>query len=565
MEKPIVACVQHRLIIPETVGDYDAHLNRFMRIAKAKGAALALFPELSGLATAIPTFSGWRNALLKTAGKAQQQKTGLWQRTKSKLAGSAANVVGADLNQSLLQALAEMPESLHDAYISGFSNLARQYEMTIVAGSLYELNPVTNELQNVSLVFGPEGELLGRQAKVMLGQRDKPVAQPSDGWGVIPTPAGRVGILLGNDVLYPEPARILAYQGADMLLAMGAVSKPATYHKIRQATLARCQENQLYGMVSFLVGPNPFADPEAPPFVGKSAIFAPLEFTPGFSGVMVQIGSPLAEGVITAEWDYPALEALWQDDEAPLRREMPLRQAGPILASVYSRAVTLAEVEKMMLEGPPPDAEVPEAEEEAIPGDEDLSDDSEEDIDFDPDEVPPVAPFWPDVSMATVMDEIDEEERAQHARMDEIDATAVEVAATIPETDEETDATPDPNYDEAQPGSTLDQTQSDDVVPESPATEQPPVEEIVPESDESPTSAPDEPSSGMDHDAFWEEDTAQIDTSAEARENADIAQAGSADAGEDTPNDSDAGPEQIADPEEEEASWRRQIHWPWKE
>ncbi len=349
MDKPIVACIQHRLTVAQSAADYNAHLNRFLRMAKAKGAVLALFPELSGLGFAIPTFSGWRSSLLKTA---KGQPTGVWKRTKAKLAGSAANITRADLQQTLFETLQVMPESLHDAYVSGFSALARQYEMTIVAGSLYEVDAQSNTIQNVALVFGPDGQLLGRQAKAVLSERDRMVSQPTEGWGVIPTPAGRVGILLGNDVLYPEPARILAYQGADMFLATSAVSRPATYHKIRQAALARCQENQLYGMVSFLVGPDPFAEADAPQYVGKSAIFAPLDFTARFSGVMVEVGSPLAEGVITAEWDYPALHELWQQSDTPLRREMPLLQAGPILATVYGSALSLADAEQLMLDAP---------------------------------------------------------------------------------------------------------------------------------------------------------------------------------------------------------------------
>lgn len=349
MERPIVACIQHRLITPKSADEYDAHLNRFLRTARAKGAELALFPELSGVATAIPTFGGWRNDLLRRAGQGQRPRAGLWQRTKSRLAGGAAAIVRADLHKSLLQALAEMPESLHDAYAALFSGLAQRYEMTIVAGSLYDYNPAREVIENVSLVFGPDGALLGRQAKTMLSLSDQEVSQSAEGWAIIPTPAGRVGILLGNDVLYPEPARVLAYQGADMLLTMAAVVNPANYHKIRQAAAARCQENQLYGMVSFLVGPDPFAPADAPPFVGKSAIFAPLEFTPRFSGVMIEVGSPLAEGVITAELDYPALEALWQESETPLRREMPLLQTGPALAALYGRALPLAEAAPLML------------------------------------------------------------------------------------------------------------------------------------------------------------------------------------------------------------------------
>ncbi len=352
MDKPIVACIQQRLIVPKTGDDYPAYLNRFLRTAKAKGAVLAVFPELSGLATSVVTFTGWRNELLKTAGQGQLPRAGFWDRTKAKMAGGAASVAQADLRKSLVSAVGGMPEALRDAYIAAFTGLARHYEMTIIAGSLYELDPASGALRNMSYVFGPDGAILGKQAKVMVGQREASLATPADGWGIIPTPAGRVGLLIGGDALYPEPARILAYQGADMLVTIAAVNQPATYHKIRQAALARCQENQLYGLASFLTGPDPFAQADAPPFVGAGAIFAPADFTPRFTGVMVEVGSPLAEAVITAEWDYEALLELWEQGDTPLRRDMPMLQTGAILANVYGSGLPLAAAERLMLTGP---------------------------------------------------------------------------------------------------------------------------------------------------------------------------------------------------------------------
>ncbi len=354
MDRPIVACIQHHLIVPKTADDYPAYLSRFLRMAKAKGAVLALFPELSGIAAAIPTLSGWRNDLLRAAGPSLSARPGLWERAKAAMASGAASVVQADLHKSLAAALQAMPESLSDAYAAMFSGLARHYEMTLVAGSLLEVRPDTGDVLNVSVVFGPDGSILGRQAKASLLGRMAGLASAAAGWGVIETPVGRVGVLVGEDVLYPEPARILAYQGADMLLTMAAVNRPATYQKIRQAALARCQENQLYGMVAFLTGPDPFGGSDAPPFVGASSIFAPSDFTPRFSGVMVEIGSPLAEGVITAEWDYPALLELWDESDTPLRRQMPLAQAGSILAGVYARALPLAEAGQLALPEPAP-------------------------------------------------------------------------------------------------------------------------------------------------------------------------------------------------------------------
>lgn len=351
MEKPIVACIQQRLIVPKTADDYPAYLNRFLRTAKAKGAVLAVFPELSGLATSVATFSGWRNELLKTAGQGQHPRAGFWDRTKAKVASGAASVAQADLRKSLVSAVGSMPEALREAYVGVFAGLARHYEITIVAGTVYEVDDA-GSVYNVAYVFGPDGAVLGKQAKVMVARREASLARPAEGWGIIPTPAGRLGILIGGDTLYPEPSRILAYQGADMLVALAAVTQPATYHKIRHAAHARCQENQLYGLVSFLTGPDPFAQADVAPFVGASAIFAPADFTPRFSGVMVEVGSPLAEAVITAEWDYGALIELWEQSDTPLRRDMPMLQTGAILANVYASGVPLAEAERLMLTGP---------------------------------------------------------------------------------------------------------------------------------------------------------------------------------------------------------------------
>ena len=354
MDRPIVACIQHRLLVPKTPDEYLTHLHRFLRTAKAKGAVMAVFPELSGVPTVFPSLGGWRNSLLKEADQARRPRAGFWQRTRSKAAAGAAGVVGANLRQSLVDLLMQMPESVQDAYISAYASLARQYEMTIVAGSVYDIDPQTRVVQNIAAVLGPDGSVLGRQAKAVLTTTERDITTPADGWSVISSPVGRIGILLGNDALFPEPARILAYQGADMLIILAATTRPGVYHKIRDAALARCQENQLYGMVSFVTGPDPLAPADAPPYVGASAIFAPLEFTRRFTGVMIEVGSPLAEGVITAEWDYEALAELWQSSDTLLRWDMPMRQIGPALAQVYSRALPLADSVQLLLNPPPP-------------------------------------------------------------------------------------------------------------------------------------------------------------------------------------------------------------------
>ncbi len=106
---------------------------------------------------------------------------------------------------------------------------------------------------------------------------------------MVVTPIGRLGILLGEEALYPEAGRVLAYQGAEILVTLAATGNEVLAAYVRGATLARAQENQCFALTSFLVGKNYLAADEgdAAEFVGKSGIYAPLEMTPrappGFS------------------------------------------------------------------------------------------------------------------------------------------------------------------------------------------------------------------------------------------------------------------------------------------
>jgi hypothetical protein len=176
---------------------------------------------------------------------------------------------------------------------------------------------------------------------------------------VIDTDVGRIGIMLGRDALYPEAGRILAYQGAQILLGLGACPGAGLHRKVRAGLAARVQENQLYGMASFLVGHNPLGLDERPDFAGQSAIFAPAELTPSHSGVMVQMGTASSEGVITAEWDFEALEALWVHSDTPLRWAMPMASLHT-LGDRYQSGRTLHHVWED-LQAIVPEVAVPEA------------------------------------------------------------------------------------------------------------------------------------------------------------------------------------------------------------
>ena len=364
MDKVIVACVQQRLRLHEDLDGCRRDLARFLRTAQAKKAQLIVFPELLGTMAVSPLLQGLRAGLLRRADQGRRTGASLWTRTKSKVADTTAGVLRADLRQNLSNLLVEDPGLAWDAYRDLFAGAAQEYDMTVVAGSGYLLDEASGGIVNQAVVFGPEGNILGRQAKVSLSADDTGLAVPGAEWSAVDTEVGRIGLLLGNDALYPEAARILAYQGAQILIGLGACPGAGLHRKVRDGLLARVQENQLYGMISFLVGHNALGLGERQEYAGQSAIFAPAEFTLRYSGVMVELGTASSEGVITAEWDFGALRELWAESDTPLRRAMPMT-AFRSLGDRYGEGRTLHEVWQAL----PPEGAAPPLLPEVVPVD----------------------------------------------------------------------------------------------------------------------------------------------------------------------------------------------------
>ncbi|HXF62178.1 MAG TPA: nitrilase-related carbon-nitrogen hydrolase [Caldilineaceae bacterium] len=344
MDRLVVVSVQQRMHLPQTLDEYREDLRRFLRVAVAKQARLVVFPELGGVMIAPPILRDFRSSLLKWADRGHRRQATLWERFSGALAGTLAGVLRADFRTGLAALLDVAAADLWQAYLTVFGGLAREFGVVLVAPSAYLPDPVDGVIRNLTCVFSANGELVGRQAKVVLHPEDADLAQPGATWDVIQTEVGRLGLILGSDVLYPEVGRLLAYQGADMLIVQAACTNLALYHKLRAGVLARMQDNQLYALASFLVGENRLSRAQRTPFVGKSAIFAPQELTPRANGVLVEMGNLRSEGVLAAPWDFLALKELWEDSETPVRKQLPLAQAGQVLAQLYARLQALPRV-----------------------------------------------------------------------------------------------------------------------------------------------------------------------------------------------------------------------------
>ena len=352
MKTLVVACIQQKMRLPQTLDEYRDDLRRFMRAAENKRARLVVFPELAGVMVIPPLLGGFQANLLKRADLARRRQTGLWQKVSGGVSGALAGWLNSDFRQMAGALLTTQPEMVWDAYDGVFGELAQEFDVTLVAPSAYLPDPLDGVLRNLAVVYGPGGERLGYQAKRVLHPEDEDLAQSGHEWNVIPTPVGQIGLMLGGDLLYPEVGRLLAYQGAELLVAQGAATDRVLYEKLRAGMLARMQDNQLFAAISFLVGHNEFSRRQRDPFVGRSSVLAPQELTPRASGILVEASNSRTESVLSAVWDFEALAELWETSDTPVRSHLPLDAVGPALAQLYKKMNQLPEGPEALLAAP---------------------------------------------------------------------------------------------------------------------------------------------------------------------------------------------------------------------
>jgi predicted amidohydrolase len=341
MESMIVACIQQRMSIPKTHEEFEAEARRFLRQAQAKGVQLTIFPELAGLMLAPPLISGLKLGFIKREDEGKRREAGFISRRLGSLAGTTASALGGGFRGSLERLLQKKSDVLRDAYLETFGRLAREFGTAIVAGSLYLHDEETGTLRNRAYFFDVSGDVQGYQDKFNLTPDEQQLASPGSDLTVFDTRHGRFGLLIGRDILYPELARMLAAQGADLLVGMSASHGSAQANAIRSALGVRAEENQVFTAASFLLGPDYLSRDAREDFYGQSAILAPISLTDRGDGLLVQTGTDHTEGLIAAELDLEALDNLRQLSGFRPRQEMHLGSLGLVLADFYQQALTI--------------------------------------------------------------------------------------------------------------------------------------------------------------------------------------------------------------------------------
>ncbi len=141
---------------------------------------------------------------------------------------------------------------------------AKEFGLVVVGGTLPLRVPGDTRVAPASLVYGPDGERIGRYDKIHLFDVNVPDAaeshRESSGFVagrkviVLDTPVGRLGIAVCYDLRFPEQFRRMAEMGADCLVVSAAFTVPTGQAHWDLLTRTRAVENLCHLVVSAQVG-----------------------------------------------------------------------------------------------------------------------------------------------------------------------------------------------------------------------------------------------------------------------------------------------------------------------
>lgn len=319
-----VACVQQKVKIFPSDDAFEADIGRFMQQAKGEGAGLIAFPEGVGAMLAAQYLPAPLVKVLMAAYN-DGDSTGIIN-TGKKLLGKLVDTASAtqDLAGIFKRTLGEHGPAMRRSYLRIFSAAARRHSMYVVAGSSYLPDEVTGRIVNASYLFGPAGETIGYQNKIHLYVEDTHLCTSGDEIKVFATDFGKVGITICYESMFPEVGRFMVMQGAKALINVSACPGERCFWKIRAGAWSRVQDNQVFGLHSCLVGKNDLSLKFKEPYLGRSSILAPIDLTSDYSGVLAQANTLDKEELITAEWDFVAMQRVAAASDTRVWEELNL-------------------------------------------------------------------------------------------------------------------------------------------------------------------------------------------------------------------------------------------------
>jgi predicted amidohydrolase len=166
-----------------------------------------------------------------------------------------------------------LPDSIEDA-LKPIMKLSKEQNTYTVIPS-YEKSKEKNIIYNSAFLIDPNGEIAGVYRKTHLFPTERITKEggwttPGDKYNIIETEFGKIGMMICYDGDFPEVARILAVQGAEIIVRPSALLR--SYDIWEMTNKARAYDNHTYIVAVNSIGP----DAANNYFFGHSMIVSPI-------------------------------------------------------------------------------------------------------------------------------------------------------------------------------------------------------------------------------------------------------------------------------------------------
>ncbi|GAB4236360.1 MAG: bifunctional GNAT family N-acetyltransferase/carbon-nitrogen hydrolase family protein [Chlamydiales bacterium] len=180
-----------------------------------------------------------------------------------------------------------------------FSHLAVKYNVNIIAGS-HPVQVEEDKVNNISYIFLRDGSIY-EQPKIHPTPDEKYWWNITGGNALTPieTDCGTIGVLICYDAEFPELARHLVDQGANILFVPFCTDERQGYLRVRYCAHARAVENQCYVVMAGNVGNLPRVSNMDIQY-GQSCVLTPCDFEFARDGIAAD-STPNVETVIFAD------------------------------------------------------------------------------------------------------------------------------------------------------------------------------------------------------------------------------------------------------------------------
>ncbi len=191
-----------------------------------------------------------------------------------------------------------------ERYVALLREHARQHGYFLIGGTHPNLRD--GKLLNTAYLFTPNGEI-HMQDKIhrTRWEKEKWNTDHGDVLKVFHTPKAKIAILICYDIEFPELARRVAEEGAEIVFVPSCTDDRQGFLRVRYCCHARAIENQVYVAMTSTVGNLPVAGLRL--HYGQASIITPSDFPFARDGIAAE-GVINEEQIIVADVDLSLLD-----------------------------------------------------------------------------------------------------------------------------------------------------------------------------------------------------------------------------------------------------------------